>query len=63
MFGKKDGNIPEIDKELERLKNLGIIENRFLSGLYGDLYGTGHRRLSQVRHRGTVEPAGAGGSR
>ena len=40
MFGKKDGNIPEIDKELERLKNLGIIENRLLSGLYGDLYGT-----------------------
>lgn len=38
-MGKNNGgNIPEIDKELERLKNIGVLGQDFLTGLYRDFY-------------------------
>lgn len=40
MFGKNDGNMPDIDKELDRLKNLGILERDIMGGIYKDFYGT-----------------------
>ena len=42
MKGWDEGNIPEIDEELKRLKELGIIEKSFLSGIYSDFYGEGN---------------------
>ncbi len=35
---KQNGSIPDIDRELDRLKNLGIIGRDFLSGVYRDFY-------------------------
>lgn len=40
MFGNNDGNMPDIDKELDRLKNLGILERDIMGGIYKDFYGT-----------------------
>ena len=37
---KKGGNLPEIDAELERLKELGILGKDFLKGIYEDFYGS-----------------------
>ena len=36
---EKKGNIPEIDKELERLKNLGILGKDFIGDVYNDFFG------------------------
>ena len=56
MKGRDEGNIPEIDKELKRLRELGIIEKSFLSGLYSDLYGDGNGNAPTPG----ADPAGAG---
>ena len=37
--GRDNGNIPEIDRELERLQDLGILGKDFMSGIYRDFYG------------------------
>ena len=34
----KNGSIPEIDRELDRLKQMGIIGRDFLKGIYDDFY-------------------------
>lgn len=39
MFKTNGGKIPEIDKELERLQNLGVLGKDFMGGMYHDLYG------------------------
>lgn len=37
--GRDNGNIPKIDRELERLQDLGILGKDFMSGIYRDFYG------------------------
>ena len=45
MQNRNNGNLPEIDAELERLKNMGILGKDFLGGVYQDFYGEEEEKL------------------
>ena len=44
----KNGSIPEIDRELDRLKQMGIIGRDFLKGIYDDFYAAPDVRRTSV---------------
>ena len=62
---KKNGSIPEIDRELDRLKQMGIIGRDFLKGIYDDFYaapGAADKTSASGSGKGSGNPSASFGT-
>ena len=61
----KNGSIPEIDRELDRLKQMGIIGRDFLKGIYDDFYaapGAADKTSASGSGKGSGNPSASFGT-